>query len=150
MLLGPAASGKSTQAAELCERFRLPYINVGQLLREAVYDSPTAAGLRCQKFINASKPVPDAIMLELLRERLLKEDCRRCGWLIDGFAHTHKQAEALAAHGIVPDKARARRSTAAPPRASAPFCLGSGEAGSERGERISDRVVLALCCPTLC
>lgn len=104
MLLGPAASGKSTQATILCERYNLPYINVGQLLREAVYDTPTDVGRRCQKFINMSKPLPDDLMLELLRERLQREDCRRRGWLIDGFAHTHKQAEALAAYGIVPDK----------------------------------------------
>ena len=104
MLLGPAASGKSSQADRLCAEYGLPYINVGQLLRSAVYDTPTPVGRRAQEYLNRSRPLPDELMLELLRERITAPDCRQRGWLLDGFPHTAKQADSLAGYGIVPDK----------------------------------------------
>jgi len=103
-LIGPAASGKSTQAELLTAEFGLPLISTGHLLREVVYKNPSELGLKAKEYLDNTKVVPDEFLLELIKWRVAEPDCMAAGWLLDGFPHTPAQATALKGMGIVPDK----------------------------------------------
>lgn len=103
MLLGPAASGKSTQAELLAQRFAVPHVNVGDLLYDEVA-ARTALGLEAKEYMDSSKTVPDRFFAEVLVKRVAQSDCQIHGWVVDGYPHTRQQAEDLAAQGIRPDK----------------------------------------------
>ena len=102
-VLGPALSGKSAQCELLSTRFKCPHLAVGELLKAAV-ESKTELGYRAKRYIDASRNVPDDIIVELLRERLQNSDCRQYGWVLDGFPKTVDQAKRLDELKIVPDK----------------------------------------------
>ncbi len=93
ILLGPPGSGKGTQAKLLVERFGIPQISTGDMLREAVKGG-TALGEEARRYMAQGALVPDAVVIGLVRERLLLPDCRR-GYILDGFPRTLAQAEAL-------------------------------------------------------
>ena len=93
VLLGPPGAGKGTQAKMLTERFEIPQISTGDILRGAVKDG-TPMGLKAKSFMDAGALVPDEVVVGIVRERLQKKDCAR-GFILDGFPRTVAQADAL-------------------------------------------------------
>jgi adenylate kinase len=93
VLLGPPASGKGTQAARLVERLGVPQISTGDMLR-AARRAGTLLGREADTYMSAGKLVPDEVVIGLVDERLLEEDCQK-GFILDGFPRTVPQAEAL-------------------------------------------------------
>lgn len=95
ILLGPPGAGKGTQAAFICEKFSIPQVSTGDMLRTAV-KAGTPLGLAAKKVIDAGQLVSDDIIVALVKERLRQPDCAR-GYLFDGFPRTIPQAEAMKA-----------------------------------------------------
>jgi adenylate kinase len=93
ILLGPPGSGKGTQATMLQDKLHLPHISTGDLLRDHVRRS-TELGKQAQTFMDKGQLVPDALILDMLFERVSQKDCSR-GYILDGFPRTLPQAEAL-------------------------------------------------------
>ena len=93
ILLGPPGVGKGTQAQRLRERFGVPHISTGDMLREHIARD-SSLGRRAREFMDAGKLVPDALVIEMLAERVCRADCAD-GFLLDGFPRTTAQAEAL-------------------------------------------------------
>ena len=93
ILLGPPGAGKGTQAAFICQRYGIPQISTGDMLRGAI-KAGTALGLAAKKVMDAGQLVSDDIILGLVRERLKRSDCAN-GYLFDGFPRTIPQAEAM-------------------------------------------------------
>ena len=93
ILLGPPGAGKGTQAKMLNEKFRRPQISTGNILRKSIQDG-TELGNRAKVFMNAGKLVQDDVVVGLIRERIVEEDCR-AGFILDGFPRTIIQAEKL-------------------------------------------------------
>jgi adenylate kinase len=98
ILLGSPGSGKGTQAQFITEKFGIPQISTGDMLRTAVRDG-TPLGLEAKKVMDAGQLVSDSIILGLIKERIVEEDCKN-GFLLDGFPRTIAQADGLAAMGI--------------------------------------------------
>ena len=93
LLLGPQGSGKGTQARLVAEAYEIPHVGTGDMLREAVA-AGDELGRRVQPIVERGRLVPDHLMVELIRERLSREDVRD-GFVLDGFPRTLPQAEAL-------------------------------------------------------
>jgi adenylate kinase len=98
ILLGPPGAGKGTQARFICEKYGIPQVSTGDMLRAAI-KAGTLLGQEAKKVIDAGHLVSDDIVVDLVRERLLLEDCRE-GFLFDGFPRTIPQAEAIRAAGV--------------------------------------------------
>jgi len=98
ILLGPPGAGKGTQASHICEKFNIPQISTGDMLRAAVV-ARTPIGLKAKKVIDEGNLVSDNIIIELVKERIQSQDCRN-GYLFDGFPRTIAQADALKLEGI--------------------------------------------------
>lgn len=94
ILLGSPGSGKGTQALRIRERYHIPQISTGDMLREAVREQ-TPLGLEAKKIMDAGKLVSDDIILGLIQSRIAEPDCVK-GFLLDGFPRTIVQAEGLA------------------------------------------------------
>ena len=101
ILLGPPGAGKGTQAQFIREKFAIPQISTGDMLRAAV-KAGTPLGVAAKKVMDAGHLVSDDIIIGLVKERLKEADCQR-GYLFDGFPRTIPQAEALRAAGIAID-----------------------------------------------
>jgi adenylate kinase len=93
VLLGPPASGKGTQAAELREALKLPHVASGDLFRENLKNE-TELGLKAKGYMDRGELVPDDITIAMVMDRLSRPDCAH-GALLDGFPRTIAQAEAL-------------------------------------------------------
>lgn len=93
IFLGPPGSGKGTQAAKLLEKVRVAHISTGDILRENVAKG-TNLGLQAKGYMDAGKLVPDALIVEMMKNRLGAGDCAT-GFILDGFPRTVSQAEAL-------------------------------------------------------
>jgi adenylate kinase len=93
ILIGPPGSGKGTQTARICERYGLPMISTGDILRAAVR-AGTPLGFQVQSILSAGELVGDAMMIDLVRQRLAQPDTA-AGFVLDGFPRTIVQAEAL-------------------------------------------------------
>ncbi|MFA5515123.1 MAG: adenylate kinase [Desulfuromonadales bacterium] len=93
ILLGPPGAGKGTQALMLTEQFGIPQISTGDILRAAV-KGQTPMGVKAKSFMDAGALVPDAVVVGIVRERLLEADCQN-GFILDGFPRTVVQADAL-------------------------------------------------------
>ncbi|HHV53957.1 MAG TPA: adenylate kinase [Firmicutes bacterium] len=93
VLLGIPGAGKGTQAALLAERYGIPAISTGAILREAIR-AGLPVGERARRYINLGQLVPDEVMTEIVRVRLSEADCRQ-GFLLDGFPRTLPQARML-------------------------------------------------------
>jgi len=93
ILLGPPGAGKGTQAQKITEKFAIPQISTGDILREAVKNG-TEMGLKAKSFMDAGKLVPDEVVIGIIRDRIRKDDCKN-GFILDGFPRTIAQAGAL-------------------------------------------------------
>ncbi|HSA88392.1 MAG TPA: adenylate kinase [Burkholderiales bacterium] len=93
ILLGPPGAGKGTLANAICEKFGIPQISTGDMLRAAI-KAGTPLGRQAKTVIDAGQLVSDDIIVSLVRERLKQPDSRR-GYLFDGFPRTIPQAEAI-------------------------------------------------------
>ena len=101
ILLGPPGAGKGTQAAFIKERFGIPQISTGDMLRAAV-KAGTPLGLAAQKVMDAGGLVSDDIIIGLVKDRLKEPDTAN-GYLFDGFPRTIPQAEAMKHAGVAID-----------------------------------------------
>ena len=98
ILLGPPGAGKGTQASHICEKFNIPQISTGDMLRAAVV-AGTPIGLKAKKVIDTGSLVSDDIIISLVKERIQSPDCKN-GYLLDGFPRTIAQADSLKTQGI--------------------------------------------------
>ncbi len=98
ILLGAPGAGKGTQATFICQRFGIPQISTGDMLRAAV-KTGTAMGLAAKQVMDAGGLVGDDIIIGLVKERLLQADCQN-GFLFDGFPRTIAQANAMKDAGV--------------------------------------------------
>ncbi len=102
IFLGAPGAGKGTQAEFISEKFSIPQISTGNIIRAALKNG-TEMGKKAKEFVDAGKLVPDDVVIGIIRERLSEDDCKN-GFILDGFPRTIPQAEALDAMGIVIDK----------------------------------------------
>ncbi len=93
VLLGAPGAGKGTQAKKLIEKYEIPQISTGDILRKAVADG-TALGKEAKSFMDKGDLVPDKVVIGLIEERLKQADCKK-GFILDGFPRNTAQAETL-------------------------------------------------------
>jgi adenylate kinase len=93
ILLGPPGAGKGTQAETIVNEFSVPHISTGDIFRKNIKEG-TALGKKAKEFMDQGKLVPDDLTVELVKDRLLQDDCKN-GFLLDGFPRTIYQADAL-------------------------------------------------------
>lgn len=101
ILLGAPGAGKGTQARFICERFGIPQISTGDMLRAAI-KAKSPLGLKVKAVMDAGQLVSDEIIIGIVTERIQADDCVR-GFLFDGFPRTIPQAEALRDAGVTID-----------------------------------------------
>ena len=102
ILLGAPGAGKGTQAEIICEKFSIPSISTGNIIRESVKNG-TEMGLKAKSYMDSGELVPDAVVIGIIKERLAQDDCQN-GFILDGFPRTIPQAEALDQMGVVIDR----------------------------------------------
>jgi len=103
IFLGAPGAGKGTQAENASEVFSIPAISTGAIIRESI-KAGTEAGKAVKVYTDAGKLVPDEVVIDIIKERLAKDDCAN-GFILDGFPRNVPQAEVLDAMGIEIDVA---------------------------------------------
>ncbi len=98
ILLGAPGAGKGTQAEIISERYSIPAISTGAIIREAIA-SGSELGMKVQEYTNRGDLVPDEVVIDIIKERLSRPDCEG-GFILDGFPRTVPQAEALDRLGV--------------------------------------------------
>jgi adenylate kinase len=98
ILLGAPGAGKGTQATFICQKFGIPQISTGDMLRAAV-KAGTPLGIEAKKVMDAGGLVSDDLIINLVKERISQADCAQ-GFLFDGFPRTIPQADAMKADGV--------------------------------------------------
>jgi adenylate kinase len=93
VMLGPPGSGKGTQATRLTEKYGIPHIATGDILRAQV-DGGTSLGTQLKAFLDRGELVPDRLVVDIIRHRLSRPDAQH-GFVLDGFPRTVPQAQAL-------------------------------------------------------
>lgn len=101
ILLGAPGAGKGTQAQFMMEKYGIPQISTGDMLRAAI-KAGTPLGLEAKKVMDAGQLVSDEIIIGLVKERIAQDDCAK-GFLLDGFPRTLPQADAMKDNGIAID-----------------------------------------------
>lgn len=102
ILLGAPGAGKGTQAEKIVDKFGIPAISTGNILRAALKEG-TEMGLKAKTYMEAGQLVPDDVVIGIIKDRLKEKDCEN-GFILDGFPRTIPQAQALEDAGIVIDK----------------------------------------------
>ncbi len=103
ILLGAPGAGKGTQAEVISEKYNIPTISTGNIIRAALKNG-TEMGLKAKSYIDAGNLVPDDVVIGIIKERLAEDDCKN-GYILDGFPRTIPQAEALDELGFEIDAA---------------------------------------------
>ena len=98
ILLGGPGAGKGTQANLVKDRYQIPQISTGDMLRAALKEG-TELGLKAKEYMDAGKLVPDDVIIGLVKERIKEPDCEK-GFLFDGFPRTIPQADAMKEAGV--------------------------------------------------
>lgn len=93
IFLGAPGAGKGTQAARICEKFNIPHISTGDILRANI-KAATPLGIKAKSIIEQGLLVPDEVVIGLIQDRLKSNDCQK-GYVLDGFPRTIEQAKAL-------------------------------------------------------
>lgn len=93
VVFGPPSAGKGTQAQKLSQKYGIPQVSTGDLLRKAVADQ-TPLGKKVKSYLDQGKLVPDDLIVQMMNDRVSKPDCAR-GYLLDGFPRTMGQAKEL-------------------------------------------------------
>ncbi len=93
MVFGAPGAGKGTQAKFLIEKYDIPQISTGDILRAAIADK-TDMGMEAKNYMDAGQLVPDSTIIGIIKDRLAQDDCKK-GFILDGFPRTLAQAEAL-------------------------------------------------------
>ncbi|MDR0821567.1 MAG: adenylate kinase [Oscillospiraceae bacterium] len=102
IFLGAPGSGKGTQAEVVTNKYGIPSVSTGNILREAVKNG-TKSGLEAKKYMDAGDLVPDSVVIGILKDKIAGDDCKN-GFILDGFPRTVAQAEALEEMGVEIDK----------------------------------------------
>jgi len=98
ILLGAPGAGKGTQAEILAKRYNIPAISTGAMIRAEIRDG-SELGLKTEKYIKEGQLVPDSVIMDIVKERILKDDCKN-GFILDGIPRTIPQAQQLDDMGI--------------------------------------------------
>ena len=98
ILLGTPGAGKGTQAEKICEKFNIPAISTGNIIRAALKNG-TEMGLKAKAYMEAGQLVPDDVVIGIIKDRLVEDDCKN-GFILDGFPRTIPQAQALEDMGV--------------------------------------------------
>lgn len=93
ILLGAPGAGKGTQAKSICNKYSIPHISTGDIFRKNISEM-TPLGIEAKKYIDNGQLVPDELTIDLVKDRLIKDDCSN-GYLLDGYPRTVNQAEEL-------------------------------------------------------
>lgn len=93
VFLGAPGAGKGTQATRVCEKYNIPHISTGDILRANI-KAGTALGVEAKSYIDKGLLVPDEVVIGLVKDRLAQSDCKK-GFLLDGFPRTIEQAKSL-------------------------------------------------------
>jgi len=93
ILLGPPGSGKGTQADFIKSKLNIPHLSTGDILRKSVRDA-TVLGIMVDEIMSKGELVPDTLVLDIIKERILEEDCKN-GFILDGYPRNIAQAESL-------------------------------------------------------
>lgn len=93
VMLGAPGAGKGTQAAMICEKYQIPHISTGDIFRSNIKNG-TELGKKAKEYMDQGKLVPDELTIQLLLDRVAKEDCA-AGYVLDGFPRTIPQAKVL-------------------------------------------------------
>lgn len=102
ILLGAPGAGKGTQAEKIVEKYGIPAISTGNIIRAALKEG-TEMGLKAKSYMEAGQLVPDEVVIGIIKDRLKEKDCEN-GFILDGFPRTIPQAQALEDMGIEIDK----------------------------------------------
>ncbi len=102
ILLGAPGAGKGTQAEKIVEKYGIPAVSTGNIIRAAIKEG-TNMGLKAKAYTDAGQLVPDDVVIGIIQERLKEKDCEN-GFILDGFPRTIPQAEALENMGVDIDK----------------------------------------------
>jgi adenylate kinase len=102
ILLGAPGAGKGTQAEKIVEKYGIPAISTGNIIRAALKEG-TEMGLKAKSYMDAGQLVPDDVVIGIIKDRLEQKDCEN-GFILDGFPRTIPQAQALEDMGVAIDK----------------------------------------------
>lgn len=103
VMLGPVGAGKRTQCSRLARKYGLVHLTVGSILRDEMAKSPVLQE-QLEGYMSGGSLVPDNVVIPKVIERVLQSDCRKKGWMLDGFPRTLAQAQALAKEGLTPNR----------------------------------------------
>ncbi len=98
ILMGAPGAGKGTQSAKISEKYNIPAIATGDILRAAI-KAGTELGMAAKSYIDAGKLVPDSVVIGIIKEKIATDECKN-GFILDGFPRSIPQAEALDELGV--------------------------------------------------